>query len=143
MNRNLGLNGAGDRDRTGDIQLGKLASNRRHKINQRLRKGTEGPGTALWAPIEHNSEHNFRPEGSRLGHTQTVHENDLIFTEIVLQVGETRRDLASLLLRADRARTGAELDRLASMLSLPDINVIRSVVDRVLADPESFIVGGA
>jgi hypothetical protein len=49
--------GAGDRDRTGDIQLGKLASTPRPMANQWFTAGTVGQSAAQWALIEHNSEH--------------------------------------------------------------------------------------
>jgi hypothetical protein len=51
--------GAGDRDRTGDIQLGNLLSVSRFTKNQSLRAGVEGLKMALSASIEHNFEHNF------------------------------------------------------------------------------------
>jgi hypothetical protein len=51
--------GAGDRDRTGDIQLGKLEPTCRSSQNQSFRAGHLGPSAALSARIEHDSEHNF------------------------------------------------------------------------------------
>jgi hypothetical protein len=51
--------GAGDRDRTGDIQLGKLTPTCRSSQNQAFRTGLVGPNAALAARIEHDSEHNF------------------------------------------------------------------------------------
>jgi hypothetical protein len=51
--------GAGDRDRTGDIQLGKLQLTFRPTQNQAHRAGHLGPSAALSARIEHDSEHNF------------------------------------------------------------------------------------
>ena len=59
MTRNDRKGGAGDRDRTGDIQLGKLASTLRPTQNQANSKGHVGLSTALLPLIEHNSEHNF------------------------------------------------------------------------------------
>ena len=49
--------GAGDGDRTRDIQLGKLQETTRSTENQALTAGTSGQKAALLAPIEHNSEH--------------------------------------------------------------------------------------
>ena len=49
--------GAGDRDRTGDIQLGKLLPNLRSTQNQALGAGHAGSSEALAARIEHDSEH--------------------------------------------------------------------------------------
>jgi hypothetical protein len=51
--------GAGDRDRTGDIQLGKLMEAFRSTQNQAHTAGHIGPFAALLALIEHDSEHNF------------------------------------------------------------------------------------
>ena len=50
--------GAGDGDRTRDVQLGKLPSNPRHTQNQAFRVGAVRRNAALSASIEHNSEHN-------------------------------------------------------------------------------------
>ncbi len=60
---NSRFNGAGDRDRTGDIQLGKLASIPRPAKNQAFTAGHLRPRAALSALIEHDSEHNFSGEG--------------------------------------------------------------------------------
>jgi len=49
--------GAGDRDRTGDIQLGKLQPNPRSSQNQALGAGHVRRRAALSARIEHDSEH--------------------------------------------------------------------------------------
>ena len=57
------MDGAGDGDRTRDIQLGKLAATRRPTINQAPTAGLVGPRAALSALIAHNSAHNF--QGSR------------------------------------------------------------------------------
>lgn len=50
--------GAGDRDRTADIQLGKLAVSLRLTLNQSHTKGYKWLIAALSADIEHSSEHN-------------------------------------------------------------------------------------
>jgi hypothetical protein len=49
--------GAGDRDRTGDIQLGKLKPTIRLTHNQAVAKGATQLNAALSALIEHDSEH--------------------------------------------------------------------------------------
>ena len=49
--------GAGDRDRTGDIQLGKLTPTLRSTQNQADTAGHPGPNAALSSLIEHDSEH--------------------------------------------------------------------------------------
>jgi hypothetical protein len=51
--------GAGDGDRTRDIQLGKPWSTLRSTTNQTHTAGHLGPSVALSALIEHDSEHNF------------------------------------------------------------------------------------
>jgi hypothetical protein len=56
--------GAGDRDRTGDIQLGKLAHTFRPTKNQALTAGHARPNTALSALIEHSFEHVVRIYGT-------------------------------------------------------------------------------
>jgi hypothetical protein len=52
--------GAGDGDRTRDIQLGKLEYTLRSTTNQLLVVGAERPCAALCVAIEHNSEHRRR-----------------------------------------------------------------------------------
>jgi hypothetical protein len=54
----LRIVGAGDRDRTGDIQLGKLMAMLRSTQNQAFRAGLEGQNAALAALTEHTIEHN-------------------------------------------------------------------------------------
>src|SRR6476661_8419534 len=58
--RSSGQVGAGDGDRTRDIQLGKLLPTLRSTQNQALGAGHQGPSGALRACIEHNSEHKFQ-----------------------------------------------------------------------------------
>jgi hypothetical protein len=55
----LRMVGAGDRDRTGDIQLGKLMAMLRSTWNQAFRAGLEGQNVALVALVEYTIEHNF------------------------------------------------------------------------------------
>src|SRR2546427_8958310 len=57
--------GAGDGDRTRDIQLGKLKPTIRLTHNQAVAKGATRLNAALSAPIEHNSEHKPCPRGSQ------------------------------------------------------------------------------
>jgi hypothetical protein len=58
--------GAGDRDRTGDIQLGKLKPTLRTTQNQAHTAGHLGPNAALSSLIEHDSEHNFFKRGKNM-----------------------------------------------------------------------------
>jgi hypothetical protein len=53
------VNGAGDRDRTGDIQLGKLKPTLRSTQNQAHRAGYLRSNAALSSLIEHHSEHKY------------------------------------------------------------------------------------
>src|SRR6202035_5243323 len=65
--KRFGLDGAGDGDRTRDIQLGKLAARHRSTQNQAFRAGHTGQNVALAALIEHTIEHNFLAQEISIG----------------------------------------------------------------------------
>src|SRR5439155_3950468 len=67
--------GAGDGDRTRDIQLGKLRPTLRLTTNQAHRAGPQWPSVALSARIEHNSEHNFPQEPTKDLHIMNSEES--------------------------------------------------------------------
>ena len=94
------LNGAGDRDRTGDIQLGKLASCCRLTQNQAFKAGHLGQNVALAALIAHDSAHNFSLRESESGLCRLL-----------------RRELPQTSLRAKRVATAFQ-NRVMSVIEI-------------------------